>query len=621
MTSRPAVRPADSDPPPNEGAALLREVEALRAALVEREGPSEEALDAVHPAFRASARNLLHYLALRRRDLRPLQRRLARRGLSSLGRSEAHVLATVDAVLGALRATSAPPSAAGFEEGPRLLAAHTAAVFGPPPEGRGPRVMVTLPSEAADDPALVRRLLDRGMDCARVNCAHDDADAWARMAGHVRAAAAEAGRPCRVLMDLAGPKLRTGPLAPGPAVVKVKPQRDPLGAVMAPARVWLGAEGAPPPGPASAALPVPAAWLATLAAGDRLDLRDGRGKRRSWTVAGLAAGGAWAEARRTAYVVPGTVLDRRGADGPGGRVGALPAVEVPLVLEVGDQLLLTPNLEPGRPAVRDASGRVAEPARIGCTLTEVFRDVRPGEPIWFDDGTLGGVVERADADGLGVRVTRARAGGRKLRGDKGINLPETALRLAALTAKDRADLPVVAAHADLVGLSFANGPADVEALHAALAEHAAPDRAPAVVVKVETRRAFAALPEILLAAMRAPACAVMIARGDLAVEVGFVRLAEVQEEVLWLCEAAHVPVVWATQVFESLAKTGLPSRAEVTDAAMAHRAEAVMLNKGPHVEDAVGALDDVLRRMGAHQTKKYAELRALDVARGPGESG
>ena len=71
---------------------------------------------------------------------------------------------------------------------------------------------------------------------------------------------------------------------------------------------------------------------------------------------------------------------------------------------------------------------------------------------------------------------------------------------------------------------------------------------------------------------------VMIARGDLAVEVGFTRLAELQEELLWLCEAAHVPVVWATQVLQSLAKTGFPTRAEVTDAAHAVRAECVMLN-------------------------------------------
>jgi pyruvate kinase len=103
----------------------------------------------------------------------------------------------------------------------------------------------------------------------------------------------------------------------------------------------------------------------------------------------------------------------------------------------------------------------------------------------------------------------------------------------------------------------------------------------------------------------------MIARGDLAVECGYERLAEVQEEILWAAEAAHMPVVWATQVLETLAKTGRPSRAEITDAAMGERAECVMLNKGPYILDAMRTLDDILSRMQSHQAKKRSLLRAL----------
>ena len=102
-----------------------------------------------------------------------------------------------------------------------------------------------------------------------------------------------------------------------------------------------------------------------------------------------------------------------------------------------------------------------------------------------------------------------------------------------------------------------------------------------------------------------------IARGDLAVECGYVRLAELQEEILWLCEAAHLPVIWATQVLDQLARTGRPSRAEITDAAMGERAECVMLNKGPHVVEAIGTLDEILHRMGGHHYKKTALLRPL----------
>jgi pyruvate kinase len=114
--------------------------------------------------------------------------------------------------------------------------------------------------------------------------------------------------------------------------------------------------------------------------------------------------------------------------------------------------------------------------------------------------------------------------------------------------------------------------------------------------------------------MQRQTIAVMVARGDLGVEIGFERMAEIQEEILWLCEAAHVPVIWATQVLESLAKRGLPSRAEVTDAAMAGRAEGVMLNKGPHISLALDFLCDVLTRMKGHQTKKSALMRKLHVA-------
>jgi pyruvate kinase len=108
-----------------------------------------------------------------------------------------------------------------------------------------------------------------------------------------------------------------------------------------------------------------------------------------------------------------------------------------------------------------------------------------------------------------------------------------------------------------------------------------------MILKIETRRAFEHLPGLLLATLGGDRPGgVMIAGGDLAVECGYERLAEVQEEILWLCQAAHVPVIWATQVLDQLAKTGRPSPAEITDAAMGERAECVMLNKGPRIIEA-----------------------------------
>ncbi len=134
------------------------------------------------------------------------------------------------------------------------------------------------------------------------------------------------------------------------------------------------------------------------------------------------------------------------------------------------------------------------------------------------------------------------------------------------------------------------------------------------VLKIENAIAFRNLPRILLASLISPPVGVMVARGDLAVEVGFERLSELQEEILWLCEAAHVPVIWATQVLEGLAKGGAPTRAEVSDAVMSSRAECVMLNKGPRVVDTVAFLADILERMAEHHDKRMALLRRLSVS-------
>jgi pyruvate kinase len=242
----------------------------------------------------------------------------------------------------------------------------------------------------------------------------------------------------------------------------------------------------------------------------------------------------------------------------------------------------------------------------------VFRDARVNERILFDDGKIGGVIKRVEPELIAVDITRARQTGTRLRPDKGINLPDTRLRVPALTEKDRQDLDFAARHADMVGLSFVRDTEDVQLLHHQLRGRTT--RRVGTVLKIETQAAFANLPHLLLAGLQAPPLGVMVARGDLAVEVGFERLAEVQEEILWLCEAAHVPVIWATQVLESLTKKGIPSRAEVTDAAMSGRAECVMLNKGPHVVQAVRFLSNVLARMQEHQQKKRSMLRKLAVS-------
>jgi pyruvate kinase len=585
--------------------SLIDPLAALHASLRKLELESAAGLRAVDPAHAASARNLVHYLAFRRSDLRELQHRLASVGLSSLGRAESCVGATLDNALDLVaRATGAAvpprdPAALTLEEGRTLLERNTCALLGQARRSRRVRIMVTLPTEAADQPALVRELLRRGMDVARVNCAHDGPEVWSRMIAHVRRAASELGSPCRVLMDLSGPKLRTGALASGPEVVKIKPSRDASGHVLEPARAWLCAGDEPAP-PGAIRLPVDGEWLSRLSDGDRIRLTDARDAKRWLTVRDAGAGSALVESSQTLYVASGTLLLA-----PAGecRVGRLPAHEQAIRLHAGDHLLVTRGDAPGEPG---------PPARIGCPLPQVFHDAKRGDRISFDDGAIGGRIVAIGPDRLDVEITDAAPNGSKLRADKGINLPDTSLELPALSHKDEEDLAFVAAHADLVGYSFVRRPSDVVALHERLVALGRRDLG--VLLKIETRDAFERLPQLLLAAMRRPNVGVMIARGDLAVECGWERLAELQEEILWICEAAHLPVIWATQVLEQLAKEGRPSRAEITDAAMAERAECVMLNKGEHLTDAVEVLDDILRRMEGHQSKKRSMLRPLALA-------
>ncbi len=448
-------------------------------------------------AFEPSALNLARYVALRRHELRDLQLALMPWGLSSLGRCEARVLENLDAVIATAAALASPgetldrPSSEEFFRGHELLRLHTEAALGPAPASRIGRIMVTLPTEAATEYPLVRDLVARGMDVARINCAHDDADAWAAMVAHVRRARAGAGRACRVCMDISGPRSRTGAVA-----VAADPGR----------------------------------------------------------------------------------------------------------LHVGDRVLMTATPAPPRTDV---------PAWFECSLAQAVEQVQPGQGVWIDEGKLGALVERKVDRGALLRVTQARAKGERLKADKGLNFPDTELQVDPLTEKDLRDLDVVARHADMVGYSFVQRASDIALLQRELAARAERLEQIALVAKIETQLAIRNLPELIVQGAGSQPMAVMIARGDLAVEVGPRRLGELQEEILWLCEAAHVPVIWATQVLDKFVHRGVQNRAEITDAAMAGRAECVLLNKGPYAADAITLLDEVLAAMEGHQYKKASRMRAL----------
>jgi pyruvate kinase len=474
----------------------------LHAQLTELRGTIAADADAMLASWRPSIRrtefldsaaNLASYLAFRRADVRPLQVELSALGLSSLGRCEAQVLASVDALLASLARIAALdgypyPSLVDFSIGKNLLNEQQSNIFGKDPDGPHTRIMVTLPSEAADDPAMIRSYIVAGADCVRINCAHDNAEIWARMIAITRDSAKEFERDVRVAMDLGGPKVR---------IAKV-------------------------------------------------------------------------------------------------------SSDAKIRLMRGDRFALTDSL-PERSKLVEAT----------LSHPELLASLKEGSEVWINDGKIGARVTEKSGNRAVLTVFSAREKGERLKPEKGVNFPGAEIPLPALTEEDITNLDFVTEHADIVGYSFVQTPQDVRCLVDEIAARCTSGPLPALMLKIETPLAVRNLPRLIVQAGGLMPVTVMIARGDLAVEIGLERLSEMQEEILWLCEAAHVPVVWATQVLEGLVRDGSASRAETTDAAMGQRAECVMLNKGPHLAQAVLFLDQILRRMDRHQSKKSSHLAPL----------
>lgn len=603
----------------------------LERGLLELESEMSEAIAAVPAARRDSARNLVHYVALRQRELRALQAQLAQRGLSSLGRAESSVMGALLQVSARAQESLAVLGRASGSELERLdercratlswasaqtlLHRHTVELFGPRPDDRHVYVMVTAPSAEEADREWMARLLEAGMNVLRVNCAHETEKEWGKIIDALSAAREKTGKSCRVLMDLAGPKIRTGVIKNKRRVATWKPQRDDIGKPIAPAQVIIRRALAAPVEGEPATLLIGNKDFAKLRVSDELRFRDARDKSRTLVIEELDDDRAVAFALERAYVLgEADVQVRRGKKHKEDVTLAVgDAADVAIDVRAGDTLLLTKRDVAGMPPERDHKGRVEIPGVIACTLPDALEHLEAGHRVLFDDGKIHAVVERVKNSGdFSLRVVRTDRPISKLRGEKGINLPDTRISVPALSEEDRRALAFVAQRADAVSLSFVRSVEDIRALHAELAR--LQDTRLGIVLKIETRAGFENLASLLLEGLRRPPLGVMIARGDLAVEVGFERLAELQDEILWLCESAHVPAIWATQVLDTLARTGVPSRAEVTDASASVAAECVMLNKGAFIHEAVSVLSGILRRMERHRYKKRSLFRKLEVS-------
>jgi pyruvate kinase len=457
--------------------------------------------------FKNSARNLAYYLALRTRDIREIQEDLMPLGLSSLGRLESRTLDTIDAVIASLSMITGLevpaihyPSRESFMLGRQQLARNADDFFGEPPKNRNTRIMVTMQADTCDDYKFVKTLMEKGMNVARINCAHDNEAIWTGIINNVRRAEKELHIGCKVMMDIAGPKARIS-------------------------------------------------WLYTSLANPKV------------------TSGDW------------------------------------ILLSRGETVQANPTY----------------PIVIGCSLPEMLAYLNVGETVLLDDGIVEGRIEEINDDGILVKVKKVqRDNGVRLKAEKGINFPHSETELELLTDKDHADIRFATSVADILSFPFVKDANDIYCIQQELKDTVGEEKAEQfpVMAKIETAQGVKNLVDIIFAAAGKNPFAIMIARGDLAVEEGFLRLAELQEEILWISEAADIPVVWATQVLDNMVRTGIPTRAEVTDAAEGGAsAECVMLNKGPYLFDAMIFLSEILEKMQQHQYKKSSRLRALSIAK------
>ena len=446
-------------------------------------------------AQQSSYMNLLFYLVLRSEDIRDLQTRLHKLGLSSLSSSESHVFSQLKSIFERLGKEFSSDNKYDFnyDRASDYLRLKAEELFGEKKDMMVPFIMVTLNAGFAEDYSKMKELLLTGMNVARINCAHDDEQVWEGMINNIIKATEETQLPCKIYMDLAGPKIRT--ILPGKKNRKQK-------------------------------------------------------------------------------------------------------IEV----EPGEVIYLSEDVE-------DKNSREK---LVGCTIKGIIQQLKKGERVLFDDGSIECIIESLDKGNATLSVIRVSRGKPFIKPEKGINFPDSILSLSSITDFDMTCVPFICRHADLIGYSFVRNSNDLLQLQNLLSDCC--EKPPLIILKIETREAVKNLPSLLFQGMKNRTFGVMIARGDLAIELGFERMSEIQEEILWICEAAHVPVIWATQVLETLNKTGLATRSEITDASYSGFAECVMINKGEHTVQVIETLKNILLRGGGHHIKKRYTFRQLSIA-------
>lgn len=561
--------------------------------------------------------NMHQYLRLRQKDNTDLQERLTKLGLSSLGRSQPHILHSLELLIEILskcqnKEYGKQQEILEIDEAEEIMSKR-AAIFGgeiKPKKRAETKIMLTLPSDAAQNPQMIEEFATAGVGIFRINTAHDTSIEWGIMAAKI-AQLNQNLHPqnkLKIYVDLAGPKIRTGKIRKVKGELKLESDKN----------VYItkqdGKKSFVKVPKDAYRLEVSDEFYKKAKKAKELTLSNGDGKNRTLKVISSEKGFVVCELNKRARIDEKTLISiEKKKNSFAGEILNIPDATESIRLYGGDRLFLSLEEIEGRSAVLSSDGFVTEPACIYCTQKEFVMDAKEGDKVFIDDGKIGLKVLSKKPNGLMCQVVQVKLSGETLKEEKGINFPDSKTLVDAITTEDIKNLESVIEFADILGISFAQSDKDIivlkDILKARNKEHIA------IVAKIETKVAVRNLPSILEALMYHEYSGIMLARGDLAIEVEFENMSYLQEEILDLCEAAHTPVIFATQVLESQMKNNLPSRAEITDAAFAQRADCVMLNKGAFALNTIKKLEFILARMHTIFKKNRLLLGACDIWR------
>lgn len=233
--------------------SIHQQIEEIIFKIKEIEYKYAEEINNVHPIYHKSALNLVHYLGFRSFDIDLLQDQLRDIGLPGLSNIVAHVLRSllsISSIVNHLLGNPVREKRKGIisiKKSKKILNRNTKLLFGYESKKRNTRIMVTLPGSAGDDYLFVNHLLKLGMNSARINCAHDNSTTWFNMIENVHKASEKLSKNCKIMMDLGGPKLRTGAMQPGPEIIHIKPEKDAAGKILNPVKIWIAPPEIPTP--------------------------------------------------------------------------------------------------------------------------------------------------------------------------------------------------------------------------------------------------------------------------------------------------------------------------------------------------------------------------------------